>query len=340
MSGPLPPLPPFGFRSVWQVLSAVPSGPWTVVTLIGELGALAWYWRRVQVLAARGRRWPVRRSVAFVGGIAMTALAWQTGIVTYAGQIFTVHIFQHLALMLAAPILFALSAPVTLVMQTSTRPTKVRLLRILRSRPVHMATNPLFTGLMNYGIMFWFFMDRGIVVSMAHPALMDTVNTAFLFFGCLLWWPVVSVDFVGRRPYAPPIRALIGIAGMPFDSVLAVSLITGGTTVSIAPGMYSAANVATGAEVFWIMAMVLTGLGVAVPSRRFITREQLRNDREDERVTAASAAGAAAATVRSVSSRGWWDAETTLDADGLLQVPWAREVSAPEVPAAPATWQP
>jgi putative copper resistance protein D len=301
-----------------------------VITTVAELGLVAWYLRRVQLLSVlRGRKWPVHRTAAFVGAVAMMALAWQTGIATYASSVFTVHIFQHLALMIAAPVLFALSAPVTLVMQTSSRPAKVKVLRLLRSRPMHMATNPLLTFLANYGLMFWFFLDHGIVVSMAHAPLMDTANTAFLVFGCLMWWPITSPDFIGRRPYSPPIRALMGVVGMPFDSVLAVSLMTGGTTVSIAPTMYSAANVATGAEVFWILSMVLTTAGVLVPARRWLNGEQRASAKANIRL-------AEAGTARAVSTRGWWDAETALGADGLLSVPWAdaseRPVGRADVP--------
>lgn len=319
MIGSLPPLAPFGPQAIWQVLSAVPRGPWVIITTVAELAMGAWYLHRVRLLATlRGRRWPLRRSVAFMGGVVMMALAWQTGIATYASSVFTVHVLQHLALMIAAPVLLAWSNPVTLVMQTSARQSKVTLLRVLRSRPVQVATNPLLAFLLNYGVMFWFFLDHGIVVSMAHPALMDTVNVAFLVFGCLLWWPITSSDFIGRKRTPSAIRALQGTLGMPIDSVLAVSLLTGGTTKSIAPNMYSPGNVATGAAVFWILSMVLTSMGVLVPARRWLNREQRASQKANDRLDLRGVA-------LSVSKRSWWDAETTLGSDGLMTVPWAKK---------------
>lgn len=323
MLASLPPLAPFGPQAIWQVLSAVPNGPWMIITTVVELAMVAWYLRRVRLLLIlRGRKWSGRRTAAFMGGVVMMALAWQSGIATYAGSVFTVHIFQHLALMIAAPVFFAWSNPVTLVMQTSSRQTKVAFLGVLRSRPVQVATNPFFAFLVNYGLMFWFFLDHGIVVSMAHPAFMDTVNVAFLVFGCLLWWPITSSDYIGRKRTPAAMRALQGILGMPFDSVLAVSLLTGGTTISIAPSMYSAANVATGAEVFWILSMVLTTMGVLVPARRWLNGEQRASQKANDRLDLVGVA-------RSVSKRSWWDAETTLGADGLMTVPWAVEPEEP-----------
>jgi cytochrome c oxidase assembly factor CtaG len=309
--------PTLGPVTVWRVATTFATGPFAVLTLAGELAALFAYERAVALLALRGRRWPTHRRLAFAGGVAMCALAWQSGIPVYAGRSFTVHVLQHLALMISAPILFALAAPVTLAMQTLPRARKVQLLRALRSRPARLLTNPLVAGLGNYGLMYWFFLDHGIVVAMAHAPLMDLLNCSFLFFGCLVWWPVVSVDFIGRRRYSPALRIVLAATGMPFDSFLAIALLAGGATRSIAPSMYSLSSVQTGAAVFWILVMAVTGLGAAVPVAALFRSEVRRAERSDRLL-------ATSGVVRPVSRYGWWGSEVHLDEHGMMPVPWAR----------------
>lgn len=275
-------LPPFGFKAVWQVLFTFPASPWTILTLLAELLAIGWYLKRVKALEARQRQWPRRRMVAFLCGIAFLALAWQTGVPIYAQSVFTVHVIQHVALMLAAPICFAMSTPVTLAMQTTPRRYKTTLLKVLKSRPMRLLTNPVIAGLGNYGIMYWFFLDKGIVVSMAHADLMDFVNVCFLLFGSLVWWPVASIDYIGRKRY--PYAGRIGIAmiGMPLDSFLAIALLGGAARQSIAPNMYSLASVQTGAAVFWILVGSFSMVGVAPAVAQWMRHEEREGQRYDQ----------------------------------------------------------
>ncbi|MCL4312821.1 MAG: cytochrome c oxidase assembly protein [Actinobacteria bacterium] len=274
-------LPPFGFRAVWEVLTTFSTGPWAILTFLAELLAIGWYFGRVKALENRGRRWPRRRMIAFVFGVLFLVIAWQTGVPIYAQSVFTVHVIQHVALMLAAPICFAMSAPVTLAMQTMSRQNKTTLIRALKSRPMRVLTNPVVAGVGNYGIMYWFFLDKGIVVSMAHPDLMDFVNICFLLFGSLVWWPVASIDYIGRKRYPYAGRIGIAMVGMPLDSFLAIALLGGAARQSIAPQMYSLASVQTGAAVFWILVGTFSMVGVVPATLQWMHQEERIGQRYD-----------------------------------------------------------
>lgn len=67
--------------------------------------------------------WPVRRTASFLAGIACILVALQSGIGAYDDQLLTVHMVQHLILLLPAPLLLLLGRPVVL------------LLRVLGGRP-------------------------------------------------------------------------------------------------------------------------------------------------------------------------------------------------------------
>ncbi len=317
MNGTLESLPPFGLSAIWKVLTTFDQGPWVVATLVVEVLALGWYGRSVMLLKKRGHRWSRGRTASAVGAFAAFLLAFQSGIPVYAGSIFTVHVIQHLDLMIGAPILLALSAPVTLAMQTLDKSKKTTILKILKSKPFRFVANPVVAIVGNNGIMFWFFLGRGIDWAMPRPMAMDFVNCVFLVFGALAWWPIVSPDYIGRRRYAHPIRVLLGVSGMPFDAFLAIALLPGGATVSIAPKMYSLGSVQAGAAVFWIAIMMLSGLGLVIPLVQWMKSERRKDVRGDQMIESSK-------QVKATSSKGWWDETTEIDKDGFMTVPWSK----------------
>jgi len=309
----MPALAPYSF---WRLLTTPASGPWAIITLVAEILAVAWYLRAVGLLRARGGSWPLKRSVYFVVGILNIALAWQSGVAVYAGSVFTVHIVQHIALMLTAPMLLAVSNPVTLASETLSDTHRAVLNRVLSSKPWRMVSHPLPATIINFGLMYWFFLDHGIVLAMAHAPFMDTVNLAFLVAGALTWWPILSSDWIGRQQLPYPARIALSFLGMPLDSFLVIALLPGGARVSIAPNMYNLGGVQAGAVVFWIIAEFITGLGLS-----YVAAEWLRQERGvgrrfskvmDERNVVVGGSGAAG-----------WSAENAVRSDGWIRVPWA-----------------
>src|SRR5580765_8762915 len=76
---------------------------WTVdwLLLIGLVAAGALYLAGVVALARRGDRWPVRRTVSFiVGALGSAAVATMSGLGTYDTVLFSVHMAQHMVLMM------------------------------------------------------------------------------------------------------------------------------------------------------------------------------------------------------------------------------------------------
>ena len=73
------------------------------------------------LLAARRVRggWPRSRSALFLAGLAVLATALLSGIDTYADDLLSVHMVQHMLLMMVAPVLIVWSAPVRLALAAS-----------------------------------------------------------------------------------------------------------------------------------------------------------------------------------------------------------------------------
>jgi len=87
---------------------------------------------------------PVFRTAAFLGGLAAIALALMSGIERYDTTLFSVHMVQHLLLMLVAAPLIALSAPITQVLRIASPGARRRLLLpILSSSVVKALGHPV-----------------------------------------------------------------------------------------------------------------------------------------------------------------------------------------------------
>ena len=88
-------------------------GSWTLdgATLVALVVLAVPY--ALGVTRLRGR-WPVARTCAFVAGVVALAAALLSGIDAYADRLLSVHMVQHLLLMLVAPALLLWGAPLRL----------------------------------------------------------------------------------------------------------------------------------------------------------------------------------------------------------------------------------
>src|ERR1700676_3236419 len=101
--------------------------PFPLLVLATVVVIAAWYIRARSDLAARGRHWSRKRTASFLAGLVALDLALQSPVATFTMEYFQAHVIQHLLLMVVAPPLLAMGAPMTLALQTSGRDTKVRL---------------------------------------------------------------------------------------------------------------------------------------------------------------------------------------------------------------------
>ena len=147
--------PPIRFHTLltgWQTDSL------SLVALAIEVTLAIWYVVSVRRLANRGRHWSPWRTASFVAATVLVIIAVQSGLASYDDQVFAAHVVQHLLLMNFAPILYTLSAPVTLALQASDRRTQQRLLKVLHHPVVEFVTNPVFVVFMAYVTMIVFFL--------------------------------------------------------------------------------------------------------------------------------------------------------------------------------------
>ena len=190
-----------------------------VVVLIG-----AAYATGVVVLHRRGDRWPVGRTIAFVGfGLGSLVVATHSAIGTYDTVLVSVHMVQHMILTMITPVFLALGAPVTLALRTFPAAPRRALLSVLHSRVAKVVSFPVVAGVIFVVNPWVLYFTPLYEATLRNPLLHDLQHAHFLLIGCLFFWPLLGIDPVpGRVDY--PIRLLVVFATLPFHAFLGLTI--------------------------------------------------------------------------------------------------------------------
>jgi len=273
------------------LLRGFQTGALALLADVLELASVAAYVIGVIRLKGRGRRWPWSRTLAFVCGLLVVFVAVGSGLAAYDTTNFTLHVVQHVMLMMGAPPLIALGRPVTLTLQATSRRTQVSVLGIARSKALEVLTSPPVAWALYYGTMYGFFLTGVYGYSDAHPLFHDLTHLEFLVAGLVYWIPVIGLDPLRRRiSYGP--RLLMLALGMPFEAFLGISIMS--MRRPIAP-INSLASTHTGGEVLWILSGVFTMMALLVIVRLWFQQLDRATVQEDRRVASRAAADQARA---------------------------------------------
>ena len=273
-----------GALTQWQF------SPFSILMLAVLVTAGVWYLRADWQLSVRGRRWSNRRTLSFLLGLVAIDLAFQSSVATFTGEYFQAHVMQHLLLMVIAPPLLAMGAPMTLALQTSSRRTKVRILTLLNSRPFQVLTHPIPVWFLYYFSMFAFFLTIALAYAMAHMWLMDLINLAFLFAATLFWWPIVGLDPIPHWKMNHGTRMVSLLIGIPVESFLGLALIS---SARPAAPIYSVASTHAGGGLLWVGAELFTMLAFLPVFVQWMRADERTAARNDAALDAAAAHAAA-----------------------------------------------
>ncbi|MBO0715303.1 MAG: cytochrome c oxidase assembly protein [Acidimicrobiales bacterium] len=291
---PSPPVKLHQLLLSWQL-----GDPLAALAFALQVLAVLWYGGAVLRLRRRGVRWSPARSTSFVAGVVVLCVAVVSGVASYDDRVFVVHIFQHLLLMMVAPPLLALGAPVTLAIQAARRPLQGRIVRLLHRRVVRFLATPLFSGLLYYASMYAILLTPYYRYSLQHELVHDASHVVMLLIGCLFWWPMIGIDPLPNRPTLA-MRLIWIFAGMPFEVFLGVAIMN--FSRPIAPE-HTVADTHAGGAVFWVASMLVTLAAAVVILAQWMPQEERETLRQ---ARAGSREGTAAA--RPARQRDFWAA--------------------------------
>lgn len=295
---PLPP-PPTLARYAFGFL---PDG--FMIIIVGLAGAF--YAAGLWSLRRRGISWPVGRTIAWYGGLAILFYATCGGLGLYAHVLFSAHMTAHMLLSMVAPIPLVLGAPITLAIRTLPGPRvpgdlspRQVLLQLLHSRPVAVLSHPVVALALFIGSLY------GLYFTGLFPALMGShlghiaMEVHFLAVGLLFFWVLVGVD-PHPRQVQPLLKVVVLFAGMALHAFFAVALMS--STTPFGESYWAqldrpyatdlVADQVQGGQISWALdelPMLLVLAAVFVQWTRSDEREARRIDRQLDREDRAAA---------------------------------------------------
>jgi putative membrane protein len=172
----------------------------SVVVWVILAGILALYLMAAVRQRRGGRRWSAWRSLSFLVGVGLLAVAVSPPVVAAAHHDLRGHMLQHLLLGMLAPLGLVLAAPATLMLRTLPVAGGRRISALLRSRPMHGLTHPISALVLDVGALYLLYLTPLFAATLVHPWLHGLVHLHFVAAGCLFAWVIAGPDPAPRRP--------------------------------------------------------------------------------------------------------------------------------------------
>lgn len=172
----------------------------------------------------RAPQWRIRDAASFYAGLAVCALSVGGGIGVYSTTLFTVHMGQHLLLIMVAPTLLLLGRPLELLRRTAPPRVRRALGRAARSKPVSVLTHPVVVFLYYAVVVATTHLTPFQQTAATHPAVHTVELLLYLSSGYLFLLRIVGFEPIGRR-LAPLLRLVTLLIGMVVDTVVGVTLL-------------------------------------------------------------------------------------------------------------------
>jgi cytochrome c oxidase assembly factor CtaG len=167
----------------------------------------------VRAAFRRARHWPGRRTAAFLGGLAIVAVALQSGLDTMDDRLLSVHMVQHMLLLMAAPLLLLIGRPHVLALRALHAGRRAGLLSAMnRLRPV---THPASALAIFYVVLVGTHLPGFYDATLRHPVLHELEHAVYLGAGLLLLWPLLDADPVPAHRLGGLGRLVFMLAVMP-----------------------------------------------------------------------------------------------------------------------------
>lgn len=185
-------------------------GTWTFqpVVIAGTVAALTGYLAAVWSVNEAHPATPVPawRVACWVTGVLIIFVALASFVDVYATDLFSIHMVQHLLLMLAGAPLLALGAPGTLLLRAAPAPRRRRwILPLLDSRLVRLLTHPLVTWSLFAAVLWVSHFSPLYELSLQDERVHILEHVLYVVSAYLFWLPVVGAYPIHTR-LAYPVR--------------------------------------------------------------------------------------------------------------------------------------
>lgn len=273
-------------------------GSWTadpaLITLLA-MAACAYLFGTAR--ARRGRR--VWRTSSFLAGLLVLAFALLSGIDRYADELLSIHAIQHLLLVLVAPALLLLGAPVRLALAGCPPRGRAVFGDVLSSRAARTLGRPV-VGFTVFSLAVLATHLTGFFeLALKYPLVHTFEHALYFWAGFLLLAPLIAVDPLPHRP--GPVARFCWLMGAMVAMAIPGSLLTFAPTVRYAfylkparvLGRSALADQHLAGAIMWVgggIVMFALALGLVMSAMLAEERRQQRRELHSERTTASRGA--------------------------------------------------
>jgi cytochrome c oxidase assembly factor CtaG len=272
-----------------------------VAMIVAALALYLWGVRRNDALHPR-HRWPIGKTLAWVGALVTTAVAIFSFVGVYDGELFWDHMVQHLLLIMVAAPLFAIASPLQLLWRSSTGTTHLVVTDALRSPVAKVFGHPAVAFVLYAVLIPISHLTSWYNLNLENESLHNAEHLAFLVVGYLFWRQIFGNDPNCYRLH-PALQFFYLFLAVPIDTFTGLSL--AGEAREIFPayvamhrtwGPSDIVDLHVGGTIMWVVGdtlMLWPMIPVALRWMHMEERKAERIDRElDEQAEAEAAAAA------------------------------------------------
>ncbi|GAA5180540.1 hypothetical protein GCM10023322_13070 [Rugosimonospora acidiphila] len=308
------------------------------VTVVIVIAAAAAYLAGVRRVGRGGTRWPVGRTVAFLGpGLGGLIVITMASPAVYARVLFSIHAVQLIVLLMVVPFLLALGRPIALAQAALPERAGRRFEAILHSRYARFVTVPVVSPLLLAVVPIAIYFTPLYTLTLTNPVAASVSRVLLLLFGLVVLIPLWEAGTINVHvPYA--LALFFSLIELLADAVPGIVLRL--DTHPIAASYYAAlphvwgqtllGDQHLGADLLWCI-----GEAIDVPVLALLIIQWIRSDARDaasvdlaldraaveeatrRRERAATPAERAAADAESEDglARPWWESDASVFGD-------------------------
>lgn len=189
------------------------------------IAAVAVYLYAVSAYVKRfpNRRFPLGRIVAFVTGMVLLSSALLPAVDERADTSFAAHMAQHMVMVLIAPPLVLLGAPLLLAVAAPPQSFARRLVAFAHNDFGRALLSPLTAWLLYVFVLWGAHFTSLYELALEHPALHVLEHLLFIGSAFLFWNAVVQVGYA-PRPVSYPVRMFYLFLAIPQGAFLGFAL--------------------------------------------------------------------------------------------------------------------
>ncbi|WP_033543654.1 cytochrome c oxidase assembly protein [Planococcus sp. CAU13] len=199
------------------------AGEFLPLFLFAVLLAVAPYFSAVFLSNKKQRKWPTYRIVFWCLGAVSIAAALIGPLADQAHADFRMHMAVHLLLGMLAPLLIAISRPMTLLLRTLNVSSARGVTALLKSGPFRLMSNPITAAFLNIGGLYVLYMTALFHSMHQSPLVYALVHLHIFLAGYLFTVSIVYFDVTPHR-FSFLFRSIVLIIALAGHKILAKTL--------------------------------------------------------------------------------------------------------------------